>query len=182
MSSLAGKCFCGAVHYAVADEFTYAMNCHCSQCRRTTGSAFKPIVYAKSFEIGYTPNTVLWDVETTFPTVTGNYTPHNYDLGELGPLRVRDALQRSLNIPAVETLYLAGLDNVLQKVADLGYTTLSDRSRFGLSLTLGGGEVTMLEMATAFGVIANLGTKVDLNPINRIEDTLGQNLYQAAIQ
>ncbi|PJF32940.1 MAG: hypothetical protein CUN57_03420, partial [Phototrophicales bacterium] len=60
---------------------------------RQPGSSFKPIVYTKSFEMGYTPNTVLWDVQTTFPTVTGNYTPLNYDLGERGPIRMRDAIQ-----------------------------------------------------------------------------------------
>src|SRR3989339_434971 len=145
---------------------------------RQPGSSFKPIVYAKSFEMGYTPNTVLWDVETTFPTVTGNYTPHNYDLGELGPLRVRDALQRSLNIPAVKMAYLVGVENALDFATSLGYSTFGDHSAFGLSLVLGGGEVKLLEHTNAYATFANEGVYHDTVPILRVEDNDGTVLEE----
>ncbi len=124
---------------------------------RQPGSSFKPIVYATAFEQGYLPETILIDAPTIFPSVVGDFKPVNYNGKNYGPISMRQALAGSLNIPAVETLYLAGLDNVLQKAADLGYTTLSDRSRFGLSLTLGGGEVTPLEHAQAFTALADHG-------------------------
>ncbi|KKW32226.1 MAG: Penicillin-binding protein, 1A family, partial [Candidatus Uhrbacteria bacterium GW2011_GWA2_52_8d] len=145
---------------------------------RQPGSSFKPIVYAKSFEMGYTPNTVLWDVETTFPTVTGNYTPHNYDLGELGPLRVRDALQRSLNIPAVKMAYLVGVENALDFATSLGYSTFGDHSAFGLSLVLGGGEVKLLEHTNAYASFANEGVHFETVPILRVEDNDGTVLEE----
>ncbi|NQV90643.1 transglycosylase domain-containing protein [Candidatus Uhrbacteria bacterium] len=140
---------------------------------RQPGSSFKPIVYAKGFEMGYTPNTVLWDVVTTFPTVTGNYTPHNYDLGELGPIRVRDALQRSLNISAVKMMYLVGIENALDFATSLGYTSFDDHSAFGLSLVLGGGEVQLLEHTNAYATFANDGVRNDIASILRVEDADG---------
>lgn len=140
---------------------------------RQPGSSFKPIVYSKAFSLGYTPNTVLWDVLTDFPTVTGTYTPQNYDGKERGPVRLRDALQLSLNVPAVKMGYLVGIDNVLDLASALGYTTLSDRSRFGLSLSLGGGEVKLLEHAGAYGVLANEGVRQEAVSILRVEDSEG---------
>lgn len=145
---------------------------------RQPGSSFKPIVYAKSFEMGYTPNTVLWDVETTFPTVTGNYTPHNYDGGETGPIRVRDALQRSLNIPAVKMVYLVGVENALDFATSLGYTSFGDHSAFGLSLVLGGGEVKLLEHTNAYATFANEGVHRDTVAILRVEDNDGTTLEE----
>ncbi|MEK7620564.1 MAG: transglycosylase domain-containing protein [Patescibacteria group bacterium] len=145
---------------------------------RQPGSSFKPIVYTKSFEMGYTPNTVLWDVETTFPTVTGNYTPHNYDGGETGPIRVHDALQRSLNIPAVKMAYLVGVENALDFATSLGYTSFDDHSAFGLSLVLGGGEVKLLEHTNAYATFANEGVHYDTVPILRVEDNDGTVLEE----
>ena len=145
---------------------------------RQPGSSFKPIVYTKSFEMGYTPNTVLWDVETTFPTVTGNYTPHNYDGGESGPIRVHDALQRSLNIPAVKMAYLVGVENALDFATSLGYTSFDDHSAFGLSLVLGGGEVKLLEHTNAYATFANEGVHYDTVPILRVEDNDGTVLEE----
>lgn len=145
---------------------------------RQPGSSFKPIVYTKSFEMGYTPNTVLWDVETTFPTVTGNYTPHNYDGDEAGPIRVRDALQRSLNIPAVKMVYLVGVENALDFAASLGYTSFNDHSAFGLSLVLGGGEVQLLEHTNAYATFANEGVHHDTVAILRVEDNDGTVLEE----
>ena len=89
----------------------------------------------------------LWDVNTVFKSDPKNYEPKNYDLGEHGPISARMALQGSLNIPAVKMLYLVGVSRVLDFAESLGYSTFGDRSRFGLSLVLGGGEVLLLEHA-----------------------------------
>lgn len=147
---------------------------------RQPGSSFKPIVYATAFSRGYTPNTILEDVQTTFPTTIekDGYTPQNYDGKEHGLLSARQALAGSLNIPAVKMLYLAGINNVLDLADSLGYTTLKDRSRFGLSLVLGGGEVTLLEHVQAFTAFANDGTVAQLSPIMKVEDANGRVLYE----
>ncbi|MCR4256112.1 MAG: penicillin-binding transpeptidase domain-containing protein, partial [Candidatus Uhrbacteria bacterium] len=125
--------------------------------QRQPGSSFKPIVYAAAFARGYLPETQLWDVKTTFKTDTQNYQPNNYDLRERGPVSLRQALQGSLNIPAVKVLYLVGLGPIIDFAEELGYSTFGDRSRFGLSLVLGGGEVLPIEHAAAFGVFAREG-------------------------
>ena len=145
---------------------------------RQPGSSFKPIVYTQGFLKGYTADTILWDVVTTFKTAIKPYVPHNYDSGERGPVTVRTALQGSLNIPAVKMLYLAGIDSVLDLSEQLGYTTFSDRSRFGLSLVLGGGEVKLLEHTGAFAVLAAEGKKYDISPILKVEDPGGKILYE----
>lgn len=125
---------------------------------RQPGSSFKPIVYATAFEKGFTPDTKLFDVETAFATdIEGSYKPLNYNLKTYGLLPLRNALAGSLNIPAVKLLYLTGIEPVLKFAENTGYTTFADRSRFGLSLVLGGGEVKLLEHAAAFGMFANEG-------------------------
>ncbi len=142
---------------------------------RQPGSSFKPIVYAAAFKKGYLPKTVVFDVNTTFTTETGkDYSPKNYDLKEHGPVSLRTALQGSLNIPAVKTLYLTGLDNVLDLADKLGYTTLKDRSRFGLSLVLGGGEVTLLDHVFAYAAMAREGERVEPVSILKITDNNGK--------
>jgi len=143
---------------------------------RQPGSSFKPIVYAAAFKKGYSPDTQVWDVNTTFITDTDNYSPKDYDLGERGPISLRDALTRSLNTPAVKLLYLVGIDDALGFAHDLGYTTLSDRSRFGLSLVLVGGEVTALEHASAYSVFANDGQRVPTSAILEVQDANGETL------
>ena len=146
---------------------------------RQPGSSFKPIVYTAAFLKGYTPNTVLDDVNTNFDTTGAQpYTPHDYDLKERGPVTIREALAGSLNIPAVEATYLTGINNVLDLADKLGYTTLKDRSRFGLSLVLGGGEVKLLEHTNTYATFANEGIRHDINPILKIEDKNGQVLYE----
>lgn len=121
------------------------------------GSSIKPLIYAAAFEKGYTPNTLLWDTTTAFPTVTGNYEPKNYDGREHGMVTMRKALQGSLNIPAVKTLYLVGINNAIKFLQRLGYTTIDDPSKVGLSMVLGGTEVTVLEHTAAYSVFANNG-------------------------
>lgn len=136
---------------------------------RQPGSSMKPMAYTALFEKGYTPNTVLYDVETDFAGATGTYHPRNYNLKEHGPVSVRTALQGSLNIPAVKVLYLVGVDSFLDFAQRMGYTTLSDRSRFGLSLVLGGGEVTLLEHTSAYATLANDGVRFETAPILKVE-------------
>lgn len=143
---------------------------------RQPGSSFKPIVYATAFSRGYTPETTIFDLVTNFKTDTQDYEPKNYDLSERGPVSMRKALAGSLNIPAVKTLYLAGIDNVLNMAQALGYTTLGDRSRFGLSLVLGGGEVTLLEHTSAFATMAREGERHPVTGILRVEDSRGKVL------
>ncbi|MBN1779282.1 MAG: PBP1A family penicillin-binding protein [Candidatus Buchananbacteria bacterium] len=146
---------------------------------RQPGSSFKPIVYAASFVKGYTPETVLYDVKTNFQNYDlKNYQPNNYDLGERGPVTIKQALAGSLNIPAVKAIYLTGVDNVLDLADNLGYTTLKDRSRFGLSLVLGGGEVKLIEHVAAFSVFAQEGKHHNPVGILRVEDKDGNVLEE----
>ncbi len=150
---------------------------------RQPGSSFKPIVYTAAWQQGYFPETVIFDVVTKFKTETGkDYEPHNYDYEEHGPVSLKKALQGSLNISAVKTIYLAGVSNVLDLAEKLGYTTLSDRSRFGLSLVLGGGEIKLLEHVAAFGVIAREGIKQEPISILKIEDASGNILDEVKIK
>lgn len=144
---------------------------------RQPGSSFKPIVYAAAFAKGYTPDTVLWDVETTFPNRPQAYTPHNYDLRERGPVTLRKALQGSLNIPAVKLLYLVGLDRTLEFAHELGYTTLTDSSKVGLSLVLGGGSVRLVEHVNAYATFANDGVSHTLSSVLHVEKPSGEVLY-----
>lgn len=143
---------------------------------RQPGSSFKPIVYTYAWQKGYTPSTVLFDVNTDFPGTGKVYQPKNYDLKEHGPISLRKALQGSLNIPAVKLLYLVGVNNVLDFANELGYTTFEDRSRFGLSLVLGGGEVTLLEHTAAFATFANEGMYHDPMAILEVKTNSGQVL------
>lgn len=145
---------------------------------RQPGSSFKPIVYTSAFLKGYTPDMTLWDVNTVFKTDIGTYAPKNYSLDENGPISAREALQRSLNTPAVKLLYLVGVPRVLDFAESLGYTTLTDRSRFGLSLVLGGGEVTLLEHAHAYAAFALEGEQVPVASILRVEDADGTVLEE----
>ena len=148
---------------------------------RQPGSSFKPIVYSVAFEKGYTPETILFDVLTNFgPSGSENkdYIPKDYDEKERGPVTMRQALAGSLNIPGVQTLYLAGLNNVLNLAQRMGYTTLTDPSRYGLSLVLGGGEVKLLEHTSAFGIFAREGKKMPITAILKVEDSQGRILEE----
>lgn len=142
---------------------------------RQPGSSMKPLVYASLFEQGYKTTTKLYDVVTNFSTDSGvSYTPNNYNGKELGPVSIRQALAGSLNIPAVKAIYLAGINQVLNLAENMGYSTLSDRSRFGLSLVLGGGEVKMLEHVNAFSAFAREGEMHNLSFILKVEDKNGK--------
>lgn len=124
--------------------------------RRQPGSSFKPFVYLAAFEKGFTPETVLYDVKTDFDTRDGEtYSPKNYDNKEHGLLTMRSALQNSLNIPAVKTMYLVGEKNTFDFAKRFGYSTFSGKE--GLSLVLGGGEVSLLEHTNAYATLADNG-------------------------
>ncbi|TSC66922.1 MAG: penicillin-binding protein, partial [Parcubacteria group bacterium Gr01-1014_72] len=161
-------------------------NFNVATARRQPGSAFKPFVYAAAFQKGYTPETVLFDLQTEFsvectpegkPYVEGNedrcYKPENYDQLYIGPVTLRSALAESRNVPSVKTLYLAGLKESLRLAREIGITTLGSPGQYGLTLVLGGGEVTLLEMVGAYGVFANDGERNSTVAILRIEDKAG---------
>jgi 1A family penicillin-binding protein len=143
------------------------------------GSSIKPITYVAAFEKGWTPATMIWDVTTQWPGAGGEpYTPHNYDGKEHGPVLVRQALAQSLNIPAVKTLEFVGLPGFLDKAQRMGITTLTHPDQYGLSLTLGGGDVTLLELAGAYATFANNGRQVAPVAILKIEDSNGNVLEE----
>lgn len=145
---------------------------------RQPGSAIKPVTYVTAFEKGWTPATLIWDITTEFTDGAGRpYIPKNYDGKEHGPVLVRQALAQSLNIPAVKTLQFVGLPAMLDTARRLGITTLT-RPDYGLSLTLGGGEVTLLELTGAYAVFANGGRRVPPVAILRIEDLSGRVLEE----
>lgn len=146
---------------------------------RQPGSAFKPFVYATAFKKGYTPDTVLFDLKTQFSTACGVsnfsneypcYAPENYDNKFRGPMTIRDALAQSVNIVGVKALFLSGLEDSIVTAESLGITTLEDAKRYGLTLVLGGGEVTLLEMTGAYGAFANDGIWNKPTPILSIRD------------
>jgi len=154
-----------------------------SQGQRQPGSTLKPITYALAFEKGYTPSTILMDVKTVFPNQGGkDYVPQNYDGEFRGPLQLRFALGNSINVPAVKLLAIVGLKSFLQKAYEMGFTSFapSDKnlSRFGLSITLGGGETNLLDLTSAFSVFAAGGVKKETISILEIKDFKGKIIYK----
>ncbi|HUD21198.1 MAG TPA: penicillin-binding transpeptidase domain-containing protein, partial [Candidatus Saccharimonadales bacterium] len=142
---------------------------------RQPGSSFKPIVYATAFKGNLNPATTVFDLKTDFG---GGYTPQNFTGTFSGPVTLRYALGNSLNIPAVKTLALTGVDKVLKTASDFGYTTLNGGAdNYGLSLALGSGEVTLLDHTAAYGVFANQGTYVPTSPVLKITDTKNNVVY-----
>jgi len=163
---------------------------------RQPGSAFKPFTYLTLLSQGYNAAHMFLDVRTAFKQPNGApYVPENYDRKYHGPQRMRLALARSYNIPAVAALELAGVDNVIRMAHRLGINTLNrGLDYYGLSLTLGGGEVHLLDMTYAFSVFATGGRMYgeavpeeerragyrELNPVAilRVEDRNGNILYE----
>ncbi len=140
--------------------------------QRQPGSSIKPLVYALALQNGQTAATTIVDAPTTFtsPGATEVYRPVNYDGRFHGMVTMRQALANSYNIPAVKTIESVGVGSFIEFAKRLGITTFEDPTRYGLSLSLGGGEVRMVDMATAFGVLANQGNRVDVTPIEKILD------------
>ena len=153
---------------------------------RQPGSSIKPITYLAAFEKGWTPATWIWDVPTEFPDgANPPYTPKNYDDKFHGGMTVRTALSNSFNIPAVKALEFVGVyddpdtpekDGLIGMAERLGITSFT-RDDYGLALTLGGGDVSVLEMASAFSVLANGGNKVPPVSILKIVDFQGNVIY-----
>jgi penicillin-binding protein 1C len=169
---------------------------------RQPGSAIKPFTYLAAFEMpaavrldtqdassqisaieppGYwTPSTAIMDIRTQFPDgVKPPYVPVNYDEREHGLVTVRSALANSYNIPAVKALEHVGIERLKEMAKRVGITTLT-RADYGLSLTLGGGEVTLLEMTGAYAVLANGGVRVPVSPIACVLDAEGKSIWRGA--
>lgn len=146
---------------------------------RQPGSSIKPINYAIGIENKIvTPATMFLDIPTCFLSVPGQptYCPRNYDGAFRGPVQLRFALGNSLNIPAVKMLYLNTVNDMVASASAFGLDTLKDPEKYGLSLTLGGGEVRMTDMAEAFSVFANAGIRHDLVSILKVTDKNGKIL------
>jgi len=151
---------------------------------RQPGSAIKPVTYATAFKKGYTPSTLIMDIRTSFPG--GNkpeYVPVNYDGQYHGPLQIRYALGSSINVPAVKILALVGVKDMLQTAWEMGFTTLeptqANLSRLGLSVTLGGGEVRLIDMVSSYSTFANGGYKVNPVAILKVTDNEGHVLEES---
>lgn len=151
---------------------------------RQPGSAIKPVTYATAFAQGYAPSSMLLDVPTKFPgTKEGEfYEPKNYDGKFNGPIQLRYALGSSLNIPAVKLLQLVGLKDMLQTAYDMGFDSLAptaqNMTRFGLSVTLGGGEVRLYDLVHSYSAFANGGERVEPVSILKVVKD-GRTLYEA---
>lgn len=159
---------------------------------RQPGSAIKPLTYLAAFEKDWTPGTLIWDVPASFPPsgdpndTNPRYEPVNYDGRFHGPVTVRDALANSYNIPAVKALEYVGIyddpstpnpDGFINLARRLGITSLN-RPDYGLSLTLGGGEVSLLELTGAYQVLANEGRKIAPVAISKVIDHKGNVIYE----
>jgi len=155
-------------------------NVNVTLAHRQPGSSIKPINYAVGLIKGYTAATPFVDQAICFPNPgSAPYCPRNYDGKFHGVIQMRYALGNSINTSAVQMLKLNGIDAMVATASAMGITDYEkDPSRYGLSLTLGGGEVTMLEMATAYGVFANGGYRIDLHPILKVTDNHGRTLEQ----
>ncbi|MFA6251266.1 MAG: PBP1A family penicillin-binding protein [Candidatus Paceibacterota bacterium] len=163
-------------------------NFNVATAARQPGSSFKPIVYALAFEKGYTEKTTLFDVRTEFnsscnpnglETSINCYTPENYDGGFRGPMTLRDGLAQSINLIAVKLLYLVGVSDSIKIAHDLGITTLkNDPNIYGLSLVIGGGETTLLDMTSVYSVFANEGIRNKAVGILSVSDSSGTILEE----
>ena len=146
---------------------------------RQPGSSIKPITYATAFKLGYSPGNTILDAPVVFKDEWGNkYAPVNYDGKFHGPVSIRVALGSSLNIPAVKTLSTAGMDNMIQTSRDLGITTFTEPKKYGLSLTLGGAEVKMIDMMGAYGAFSQTGKLIKPVGVLKVTDSSGNILEE----
>ena len=166
-------------------------NYNIATANRQPGSSFKPFIYATAFNKGFTPDTVLFDLPTEFQTTCDAYgkatkghnqedcyMPDNYDGKYRGPMSLRYALAQSINIPAVKLFYLAGTSDSLNTAEEMGISTLSDIGRYGLTLVIGGGEITLLDMTSAYGIFADNGIRNPYTGILKVEDSTGKILEE----
>lgn len=162
-------------------------NFNVTTAHRQPGSTFKPFAYAEAFIKGYTPDTILFDLPTQFSVKCPKedmrnedncYAPVNYDDKFRGPMTLRDALAQSINVPSVKTLYLAGIKDTIELATKMGVGSLGDSNMYGLTLVLGGGEVSLLDMTSAYGVFATEGLRTPYTSILKVEDKNGNVLEE----
>jgi 1A family penicillin-binding protein len=152
-------------------------NYNVTTARRQPGSSIKPVNYSVALTMGFTPATIIPDTPITF-RIPGQppYSPVNYDNRFHGNVPLRIALASSYNVPAVKVLSAIGVSRMIEQGEKMGITTWNEPTRFGLSLTLGGGEVKIVDMAVVYGTLANMGMKVDLSPILEVKNYKGKLL------
>ncbi len=174
----------GSKDYSATDSSGLKFNV-VTQGLRQPGSTLKPVIYAAALTRGYTASTMLMDVDTKYPSgdpTKPEYNPKNYDGKYRGPMQMRFALANSINTIAVKTAALVGVKDVLKIGYAMGLKTWeptdANLKRVGLSLPLGGAEVTMLDMGTAFGVLANQGLRTDPVAILKVADSSGKTIYE----
>jgi len=147
---------------------------------RQPGSSIKPLMYSLALQKGFTEASIIDDNPTSFTiSATEVYKPVNYDGKFHGSVPLRYALANSYNIPAVKALNAVGVENFVHYARRLGISTWTDPSRYGLSLTLGGGEVTMVDMSEAYGVLADRGYRTDPIGVLKIKDNDGNKIFEA---
>lgn len=151
-------------------------NVNVTTALRQPGSSIKPVTYAAALSNGFTAASVLDDSPVSFPTGSGTYSPVNYDGKFHGKVSLRLSLANSLNIPAVKTLQAVGVPTMVHLARDMGVKSWDPDGDYGLSITLGAAEVTMLDMVTVNGTLANGGKRVDLNPVLKITNYKGDTL------
>ncbi|OGG28197.1 hypothetical protein A3A64_00110 [Candidatus Gottesmanbacteria bacterium RIFCSPLOWO2_01_FULL_48_11] len=177
----------GSKDYSATDAAGLKFNV-VTQGLRQPGSAIKPITYAAAFKKGYTPSTLLLDVDTKYPSgdpAKPEYNPKNYDGKFRGPIQLRYGLGNSINVIAVKISALVGIRDILRVAYDMGISSLEPNDenirRIGLSLTLGGGEVKLLDLTSAFGVFATGGFRQEPVSILNVEDAKGKVLFEHKI-
>jgi 1A family penicillin-binding protein len=156
-----------------------------TQALRQPGSSIKPITYLTAIKKGWTAATMIMDTPVTFPSASSgqkDYSPKNYTGKFVGPISLRNALGNSINVTAVKTLAFVGVENMLRQAYDMGLSTLEptkeNLSKFGLAVTLGGAEVKMIDLASAYTAFANKGMKMDAVGILKVEDKDGRVLEE----
>lgn len=160
-------------------DATHAGQVNMTTALRQPGSALKPVTYAAAFMQGYTPASLIYDVKKVYKTKKGEgFTPNNYDGRYHGLVLAREALASSLNLPAVEMLNRIGINSFLKVARDLGITTFTEEDRYDLSLTLGGGEIKLLELSNVFASFARAGEYKAPFAIQKIVTDNGRILYE----
>lgn len=157
---------------------------------RQPGSTMKPFVYSLALDKGFTRDTVVFDVPTQFSTVcqprdvqnntSPCYAPDNYDGKFRGPMTFETALAQSINIPAIKVLYMVGIQNAINRAKSFGLTSLGDPNQYGLTLVLGGGEVRLLDLVSAYSAFANDGVRNEPSGILEVTDAHGAVLASFA--
>ena len=145
---------------------------------RQPGSSIKVVTYAAALSNGFTAATIIDDSPVTFTSNGPSYSPVNYDGAFRGRMSLRIALANSINIPAIKILSRIGIDNMVGLGRKMGITTWNDPDNYGLAITLGAADVKMVDMATVYGVLANEGVRVNLNPILKLKDSQGNILEE----